>query len=285
VALLLGLLLGVGLFLVVMGGRPSTSAPRIGRATRSSTHRLLLDAGVVGVTPRQFVIIRSGSALVAFLAVLALSAAAPLALAFGLFGFLAPRVVLRRRAGVRVAARRDAWPEAVDNLVSGVRAGLALPEALGALGTSGPAELRAPFARFAERYQATGSFGSCLDRLADDLADPVGDRVIDALRVAREVGGSDLGLLLRTLARFLREDARTRGEIEARQSWTVNAARVALAAPWLVLLLLATQSTTVQAYNSPSGAIVLAIGGGVSFVAYKLMRRIGQLPADQRVST
>ena len=42
--------------------------------------------------------------------------------------------------------------------------------------------------------------------------------------MARQVGGSELGRLLRTLSAFLRADARTRGEIEARQSWTVNAA-------------------------------------------------------------
>lgn len=107
--------------------------------------------------------------------------------------------------------------------------------------------------------------------------------MIEALRVAREVGGSDLGGLLRTLSRFLREDARTRGELEARQSWTVSAARVALAAPWIVLLLLATQSSTVRAYNSATGALVLAVGGGVSYAAYRLMRRIGQLPVEARV--
>ena len=44
------------------------------------------------------------------------------------------------------------------------------------------------------------------------------------------MGGSDLGKLLGTLAEFLRESARTRSELEARQSWTVNAARLALAA-------------------------------------------------------
>ena len=39
---------------------------------------------------------------------------------------------------------------------------------------------------------------------------------------------------------FLREDARTRAELETRQSWTVNAARLAVAAPWAVLAMLST---------------------------------------------
>jgi tight adherence protein B len=274
---LVGLLLGVGLFLLVVPGSFGTTS-RHGR-----TRRLLDEAGVRAVTPGQLSAVSGVGAVAVFAVVLAISAAVPVALAFALFASLAPRAVLRRRGKVRERARREAWPEAVDHLVSGVRAGLSLPEALAALGVNGPAELRPSFARFAEDHRATGAFQLCLDRLGDDLADPVGDRVVEALRLAREVGGTDLGGLLRSLSRFLRDDARARGEVEARQSWTVNAARVALAAPWLVLLLLATQSSTVASYNSAGGALVLAIGGGVSYVAYRLMRRIGELPVERRV--
>ncbi len=103
------------------------------------------------------------------------------------------------------------------------------------------------------------------------------------MRTAREVGGTDLGRLLRTLSAFLREDARTRAELETRQSWTINAARLALAAPWVVLLLLATRGETVRAYDSPTGVVVLAVGGGVSVVAYLLMKQIGRLPEEGRV--
>jgi tight adherence protein B len=123
----------------------------------------------------------------------------------------------------------------------------------------------------------------CLDRLKDALADPVGDRICETLRVAREVGGTDLGQVLRTLSAFLREDARTRAELETRQGWTINAARLAVAAPWLVLLLLATQSTTLAAYDTPTGALVLAAGGAVCVVAYRIMVRIGRLPQERRV--
>ena len=89
----------------------------------------------------------------------------------------------------------------------------------------------------------TGRFGECLDRLKERLADPVGDRVIEGLRLAREVGGGELGRLLRNLSGFLRDDARTRSELESRQAWTVNGARLAVAAPWVVLLLMSFQTT------------------------------------------
>ena len=81
---------------------------------------------------------------------------------------------------------------------------------------------------------------------------------------------------------MLREDMRTRGELEARQSWTVNGAKVAVAAPWLVLALLATRPQAAAAYATTAGAVVLLVGAVVSVVAYRLMLRLGRLPEEER---
>ena len=89
--------------------------------------------------------------------------------------------------------------------------------------------------------------------------------------------------MLRTLSELLRSDARTRAELETRQGWIVNAARLAVAAPWLVLLLLGTQSTTLPAYGSAGGTVFLAVGAAVCVVVYRVMLRIGRLPDDRRV--
>ena len=163
------------------------------------------------------------------------------------------------------------------------RAGLSLPEALAQLAQRGPAPLRPAFAAFAHDYRVSGNFGASLDHLKDGLADPVADRLCEALRITREVGGSDLGRLLRSLSAHLREDARIRSELEARQSWTVSAARLAVAAPWIVLALLMTRPESVEAYNRPTGALILVIGGVVSVLAYRSMLLIGRLPQERRV--
>lgn len=179
--------------------------------------------------------------------------------------------------------RAEVWPDAIDNVASAVRAGLSLPEALGGLGDRGPEPLRQPFRQFTRDHQASGRFGESLDGLKERLADPVGDRVVEGLRVARDVGGGDLGRLLRTMSGQLREEARTRAELVARQSWAVNGARMAVSAPWLVLLLMAFQPDVVSRYSSPSGVVVLTLGAAGCLVAYRLMLRIGRLPAQGRV--
>lgn len=275
----LGLLLGTGLFLVYDA---CTSEPRP-RRRRVDLAELLAQAGLADVAPGRLVGLSIGLGLTTTVLVAGVSRVALLGLVFGGFAAATPVNVVRARRRKRSSELREVWPEVVDNLASAIRAGLALPEAVAQVGDRGPALLRPSFARFAADYRATGRFDDCLDRLKATLADPVGDRVVESLRMARAVGGTDLGRLLRTLSAFLREDARTRAELETRQGWTVGAARLALAAPWLLLLLLSTRPQAVAAYRSATGALVLAIGGAVSFAAYRVMLRIARLPAEQRV--
>jgi tight adherence protein B len=282
--LALGLALGSGLFCiwwscwVPVAARRDVAPPRPSRLTDE-----LRQAGVEGVGPRGLL----AASLALGTAVLAVGVVTTGVVAIGgCFAAMAaagPLVWVRARARRRRAALRDLWPDAVDNLASGVRAGLSLPEALAQLAVRGPEELRPAFAAFARDYRVSGHFGDALDGLKDRLADPVGDRIVESLRVAREVGGTDLGRLLRTLSAFLRQDARTRSELEARQGWTVNAARLAVAAPWIVVLLLATRPESVAAYDQPAGALVLAAGGACTLIAYRLMLRIARLPDERRV--
>jgi tight adherence protein B len=124
---------------------------------------------------------------------------------------------------------------------------------------------------------------AALDRLRTESADPVADRIVASLTLASEVGGTDLVRVLRTLADFVREDIRVRKEIEARWSWTVTAARVAAAAPWVVLLLMSTRPEAASAYNSAAGASVITAGAVASFVGYRLMLRAARLPEERRL--
>lgn len=279
---LVGLGFGLGCVLVIAAFTLPPLAARTSPRT-AVLSRQLAEAGMGQVQAGSVRALAVICALVAFVVVLAITAAVPVALVFGLLGGWAPFAVIGVRAKARLREFAQVWPDAVDNLASGVRAGLSLPEALSALASTGPVPLREPFAGFALDYQLSGRFSDALDRLKENLADPVGDRVIEGVRVAREVGGGDLGRVLRNLSRFLRDDLHTRSELESRQAWVVNGARLAVAAPWVVLLLMGLQGNSLAVYSTPAGAVVLACGAGACVLAYRLMVRIGRLPSEARV--
>jgi tight adherence protein B len=280
---LLGLVFGLGAYLIWQSFGPPRPTRRTGVTRRERVADLLTQAGIEAVTPGGLVASSVGTGAVVAGAMYVVSRSPAVAVAFGLIATWTPVALVRHRARRRRSELRELWPDVVDNLASGVRAGLSLPEALAQVGERGPVELRPPFQRFGADYRATGRFAVSLDRLKAALADPVGDRIVESLRMAREVGGSDLGRLLRTLSAFLREDARTRAELETRQGWAVNAARLAVSAPWIVLALLALRPEAVEAYDSAPGLVVLAVGGGTCLVAYRVMIRIGRLPEEERV--
>ena len=100
--------------------------------------------------------------------------------------------------------------------------------------------------------------------------------------MAREVGGTDLGRVLRTLSTFLREDARTRAELETRQGWVVHGraagGRRAVGGA-------AAAGHPVDDARRPTtrrpARRCWSSAARVCFVAYRLMLRIGRLPAGR----
>jgi tight adherence protein B len=291
---LLGLAAAVGMILIWQGfvsarrraggiPNPVRSRPRPLERWTLRRAELIRQAGFERIRPAQLLGIQVAASVGAGIVILVATRTAAVAGCFAMFAALVPVTIMRRARLRRMTEFRQVWPEAVDNLASAIRAGMALPDALTALSLRGPMSLRPAFANFGAVYLATGRFGHCLDTLKAQLADPVADRVCETLRLAGEVGGSEVSTMLRTLSELLRIDARTRAELETRQGWTVNAARLAVAAPWLVLLMLGTQPTTLTAFDSSGGIILLGFGAAASAVAYRVMLRLGRLPEQPRV--
>ena len=130
----------------------------------------------------------------------------------------------------------------------------------------------------------TGRFGESLDRLKDRLADPVGDRVVEGLRVAREVGGGELGRLLRNLSGYLREDVRTRSRarVAAGLDRQRRPARGRGAVAGAAVHVVPDRGDPPLRLARPA-SLVLAVGAGLCLVAYRLMMRIGRLPVERRI--
>ena len=135
-----------GVHLVVVLGRARGSR----RGARSAgwharTQDALVQAGVAGVTPGGLVADeRRCSGWSSWCSARALTRIPSIALCFAVFA--GDRRPGRSCAGGRAAGAprlRQLWPEVVDHLGSGIRAGLSLPEAVAQIGERGPVELRA----------------------------------------------------------------------------------------------------------------------------------------------
>jgi tight adherence protein B len=279
----IGALLGVGLFCAWWACWERSAVRTSRRRPWSGIRRLLDAAGWRDVPTGVLPLACAGAGVLSTVVVTGVSGVVVLGVGAGVACAALPVAVLRRRVRRRREDTAALWPDVVDTLASAVRAGSSLPEAVCGLAGRGPRSLRPAFARFAAGHRASGAFDTELRRLQDELADPVFDRLAATLRMTRQVGGSDLGATLRTLSGYLREDQRTRGELLARQSWTVSAARLAVAAPWIVLALLATRPGTLQAFDTGAGVLVLVSGAAVSSGSYAVMTRLGRLPVARRV--
>jgi len=147
----LGLLLGTGLLLIWRsGGGTSPAVLRTGGLTRTRNEQLRR-AGLQGASSTQLLFIQIAAGLISAVIVLLATSTVTISICFGVFGALLPWMLVRRLARKRLADLRAVWPEVVDNLVSAVRAGLSLPEALSGLSDRGPEVVRAPFAEFGAR--------------------------------------------------------------------------------------------------------------------------------------
>ncbi|WP_193596450.1 type II secretion system F family protein [Microbacterium sp. YJN-G] len=280
--LLVGALLGAGLLLCASPWlwpprERTASAPRRGRL-----RRLLEEAGHSRASARTLVVVMTALALVAASLAWLVTGLPVLAVLAALAGAAAPVLYLRGRRLRLRKARRQLWPDVCDLLVAAIRVGLSLPDAVASLADSAPPAIRPAFAVFARDLRATGRFETSLDRLKETLADPIADRIIETLRMARQVGGTELTGVLRALSSSVRADAALRGEVEARQSWIRGAAVLGAVAPWVILALLAMRPEGREAYASAEGVLVIVIGAVVSVLAYRIMLRIGRLPEPER---
>ena len=246
--------------------------------------RLCLEAGGA-LTAGQLALASCGLFVASFIVVAGVTSAAVPAIILATAASIAPIAMLRSKRASRREAFREQWPDAIATLIAGVRAGISLPEVCCSLSQRGPVDLRPGFSRLAATYRSTGSFQAGLATLRDTMGDPVADRICVALGVAHDVGGNDLVRVLRTLGEFVRDDLRVRKEIRARWSWTVSAARVAAASPWVVLLIMSLRPEAAAAYRTGSGSMVI-LGGLIATVAgYRLMLRAARLPDDDRLET
>ena len=202
------------------------------------------------------------------------------------FGFLAAGiafVTVHGKKNINEAALISAWPEVIDHLMSGIQSGLSLTESLAGLSNRGPEILRPAFSEFRAALYGSGDLTKAIEDLKHKFSHHGSDQILEALLISKELGGSELLQILRTLGDFLRQDLALRREIEVKHGWIKGSAHISAAAPWILLLLLSTQPSTAIAYSTTTGAVILIAGLAMTGIAYLWMNRLGRLPQTPRV--
>jgi tight adherence protein B len=202
---------------------------------------------------------------------------------FTCFAAVISWISIRNREIRNREAVRQVWPEVTDHLISGIHSGLSLSEAMTSLATRGPLLIRPDFLAFKEELIQTGDFGNATENLKERFHSHGSDQILEAILMAKSLGGSELLEIFRTLGDFLRQDLALRKEIEIKHGWIKNSAHLSSAAPWLLLLLLSGQPGTVESFSQPGGVFILGLGLCLTFVAYLWMGRLGRLPQPPRV--
>ena len=217
------------------------------------------------------------------LLVLGLTKSFTIATAFSLLSGVATRQVLRQREIQKKSLLGQVWPEVIDHLISGLYSGQSISEALSDLSQRGPELTRESFADFHEDLCRGTEFSIAIERLRMSFSHHGSDQIFEALLLSKTLGGGELLGTLRTLSAFQREDLALNKEISIKHGWIKNSAHISAIAPWLLLLMIATQPGTSAAFSSPSGISILFAAVFMTLIAYAWMSKLSKLPEIPRV--
>ena len=187
-----------------------------------------------------------------------------------------PWMKSRAQEGKKQKSIQDAWPEALDHINSAIKSGVSISQALANLAERGPIVLSPFFKEYKSQVNTTGNLELALKNLCLSTQDPILKRLTQTILLVRQVGGAQVGSVLRTFTTFLRNDLTAKREIEMRHGWIANTARIASCAPWLLLIFLTFQPQTRTAYNTPTGAIVVLGGSLLIVIAYFWLNKSAQ---------
>jgi tight adherence protein B len=223
----------------------------------------------------------AGAGLVAMTA---LTGVASLGLLLGAGGFALPWVVLSRRRAQLLGRKREAWPDALRDLLTHLRSGVSVHGGLLLLASSGPDPLRSTFVRY-QQLSAALERRTSLEVIRQELADPLSDRVIDVIGVAIDQGASVVIEVLEHLVESASDDLRLLADSETAQLETRLEARGAALLPFVVLALLCATSEDYRVfYRTPMGWLVVGVGGCFALVGLVAIARLGRVPMEGRIA-
>ncbi len=207
---------------------------------------------------------------------------APVSLAVAI---LLPGILLNQRKTKIQNQKMQQWTLLIDDLTSGVRAGLTIGEALAQALQNCEEPLRSDFQEAILEINRSGQVSKVISILKNQITDAVGVATLKLLQVVLKTGANDLATSLSILSNSSRENHNLIQELKAKQSWVLNGARISIISPWLVLLALWTQESVRNAYQNLIGQLILILVAVVGLFGYLVMKRIGRIDVFRKIET
>ncbi len=187
-----------------------------------------------------------------------------------------------RSAQARVEARTEAialWTEMLRDTAGTARG---IEGMLAATASSAPAPIRSEVQRMARRLEYE-PLAVALDGLAEDLAHPIGDLVVTALRLASTAGSRRVRLVLADLAVAAHQEASMHRRVDvARQRPRSTMRLVAIIVGVFIAGMLVFARTYLAPYGTPLGQVVLVIVAVYWAMGFWWMARMGRLAQVER---
>ena len=187
-------------------------------------------------------------------------------------GFFLPLLWLRRKARKRRQAFEEQLPEAIDMIVTSMRAGYSFQAAMRFIGEEMPAPLGPEFARFYDEQRLGVEVRTALLGIQERLHSLDFKMLATAVLIQRETGGT-LSDILANIAILMRERVTVRAQIETLVSEPKMSARVLAAAPVVVYfgLLLLNPEYVEPLTTTGLGRAMLSVAAASVVIGYWIL--------------
>ena len=243
--------------------------------TRLSLEMKIQQAGLV-MTGRQFMILSAVAGLAITLLVFLASHSVYIAIPAGFVGVGGlPNFVLARLRKMRIDKFIAEFPNAIDIIVRGVKAGLPLGDCLRVIANEASEPVRSEFRMITETQAMGLSIGEAVDRLAQRVPVTEANFFAIVINIQSKAGGN-LSEALGNLSRVLRERKKMKGKIGAMSMEAKASAAIIGAVPFVVvgLLYMSSPAYVSLLWTTTHGVIVSGVAMvwmGIGIVMMKKM--------------
>ena len=246
-----------------------------GRKRKVTLEHRIARAGLT-ISPKAFYIVSAVAGLALGLIVL-ISSESPLfaVAALGVGGFGLPNWWLRFRGKRRINRFIQEFPNAIDIIVRGIRAGLPLADCIRVIANESIEPVRSEFRHIVESQSIGLSLAESVERIVERVPIPEANFFAIVIAIQQKAGGN-LSEALGNLSRVLRERKKMRNKVKAVASEANASAMIIGAMPFVVgfLIYLTSPHYIELLWTTGTGRMMMVVGAVWMGIGIAVMKKM-----------